>query len=139
MSVLAELVSGIGSGAIEVVDLTAPLTERVPVIQLPPPFANTPGFALEEISRYDERGPAWYWNTIHTGEHVGTHFDAPIHWVSGKDKLDVSQVPVRPVASCARSSTRTRVRPGVVASHDGMIAVAPKPGVAHGDVQVPAS
>ena len=51
----------------------------------------------------------------------------------------VSQVPVRPVASCARSSTRTRVRPGVVASHDGMIAVAPKPGVAHGDVQVPAS
>ena len=34
---------------------------------------------------------------------------------------------------------RTRVRPGVVASHDGMIAVAPKPGVAHGDVQVPAS
>lgn len=95
MSVLADLVSGIGSGAIQVIDLTAPLSEKTPVIQLPPPFANTPGFSLEEISRYDERGPAWYWNTIHTGEHVGTHFDAPIHWLSGRDKLDISQVPVR--------------------------------------------
>jgi len=37
------------------------------------------------ISRYDERGPAWYWNTVHLGEHTGTHFDAPIHWVTGKD------------------------------------------------------
>ena len=95
MGVLAELMSGIGTGAIEVIDLTAPLSDRTPIIQLPPPFANTPGFSLEEISRYDDRGPAWYWNTIHTGEHVGTHFDAPIHWVSGRDNLDVSQVPVR--------------------------------------------
>lgn len=95
MGVLAELLAGIGGGTIEVVDLTAPLSARTPVIALPPPFANTPGFSLEEISRYDERGPAWYWNTIHTGEHVGTHFDAPVHWASGRDKLDVSQVPVR--------------------------------------------
>lgn len=95
MGVLAELMSGLGSGAIEVIDLTAPLSDRTPIIQLPPPFANTPGFSLEEISRYDDRGPAWYWNTIHTGEHVGTHFDAPIHWATGRDGLDVSQVPVR--------------------------------------------
>ncbi|HEY9390517.1 MAG TPA: cyclase family protein [Mycobacteriales bacterium] len=95
MGVLAELMSGLGSGAIEVIDLTAPLSDRTPIIQLPPPFANTPGFSLEEISRYDDRGPAWYWNTIHTGEHVGTHFDAPIHWATGRDGLDVSQVPAR--------------------------------------------
>jgi kynurenine formamidase len=50
-------------------------------------------FRLEEISRYDDRGPAWYWNDIHTGEHTGTHFDAPIHWITGRDAADVSQVP----------------------------------------------
>ena len=93
MSVLEELVGGIASGAIEVVDLTAPLSEKTPILALPEPFANTVPFALQEISRYDERGPAWYWNNITTGEHVGTHFDAPIHWVSGKDGDDVSQVP----------------------------------------------
>jgi len=37
------------------------------------------------ISRFDEKGPAWYWNTIRMGEHTGTHFDAPVHWITGKD------------------------------------------------------
>ncbi len=95
MSVLEQLLQGIGEGTVEVVDLTAPLSDRTPVIKLPPPFANTRHFSLEEVSRYDERGPAWYWNDISTGEHVGTHFDAPVHWVTGKDGLDVSQVPAR--------------------------------------------
>ncbi len=93
MSILGSLLSGLAEGRAEVVDLTAPLSERTPVLQLPPPFANTRGFSLQEISRYDERGPAWYWNNISVGEHAGTHFDAPIHWVTGKDGLDVSQVP----------------------------------------------
>src|SRR6266498_3394373 len=92
MSVLSNLVSGISQGTIEVIDLTAPLSDKTPILQLPDPFANTISFALEEISHYDERGPAWYWNNIHTGEHTGTHFDAPIHWVTGKDQDDVSQV-----------------------------------------------
>jgi len=39
----------------------------------------------EVISKYDDQGPAWYWNTIRVGEHTGTHFDAPVHWVTGKD------------------------------------------------------
>src|SRR5919199_2568754 len=95
MSVLSRLLSELAAGRVEVVDLTAPLSERTPVLQLPPPFANTQGFALSEISRYDERGPAWYWNDISTGEHVGTHFDAPIHWATGRDGQDVSQVPPR--------------------------------------------
>jgi kynurenine formamidase len=71
------------------------LSDRTPVLQLPPPFANTQRFGLREISNYDERGPAWYWNDIQTGEHVGTHFDAPIHWVTGKSGKDVSQVAPR--------------------------------------------
>ena len=93
MSVLAELVGGLASGSIEVVDLTAPLSEKTPILRLPEPFVNTIPFTLQEISRYDERGPAWYWNNIATGEHTGTHFDAPIHWTTGKDGDDVSQVP----------------------------------------------
>jgi kynurenine formamidase len=92
---LATFVDGLVSGSIEVIDLTQPLSERTPILQLPPPLANTPGWKTHEISHYDERGPAWYWNWFEGGEHVGTHFDAPIHWITGKDKDDVSQVPLR--------------------------------------------
>lgn len=93
MSVLEDLVLGISSGSVEVVDLTAPLTAETPVLQLPAEFGQTARFELEEISRYDERGPAWYWNNFRTGEHTGTHFDAPNHWVSGRDRPDIASVP----------------------------------------------
>ncbi len=69
---LAELLAGV-----EVIDLTQPLSEDTPVLRLPPPFANTPGLTRHEISRYDDRGPAWAWDWLEIGEHVGTHFDAP--------------------------------------------------------------
>jgi kynurenine formamidase len=95
MSVLEQLISAIKSEKIDIIDLTAKLESSTPVIQLPEPFANTIPFSLREVSRYDERGPAWYWNDISTGEHTGTHFDAPVHWVTGKDGLDVAGVPVR--------------------------------------------
>jgi kynurenine formamidase len=94
-NVLGELIAAIGSDSVEVIDLTAPLSERTPILQLPPPFANAQSFALQEISNFDARGPAWYWNNIATGEHVGTHFDAPAHWITGRDGLDISQVPPR--------------------------------------------
>ena len=101
MGVLDDLLSGLAEGRAEVIDLSAPLSERTPVIQLPPPLANTRGFSLQEISRYDERGPAWRWNNIAVGEHVGTHFDAPIHWITGRDGLDVSRVPPRQLVAPA--------------------------------------
>jgi kynurenine formamidase len=101
MSVLSAVLDATRSGAVEVVDLTTPLQESTPILELPPPLANTSRFRLEELSRYDDRGPAWYWNDIHTGEHTGTHLDAPIHWVSGKDGLDVSQVPLRTLVAAA--------------------------------------
>jgi kynurenine formamidase len=94
MSVLSALTEAIRSATVEIIDLTAPLSASTPVIRLPEPFGNTASFALHEISRYDERGPAWYWNDITTGEHTGTHFDAPVHWVTGRDGEDVAQVPV---------------------------------------------
>jgi kynurenine formamidase len=95
VSSLSNLAADLAIGAVEVVDLSAPLSDRTPILQLPPEFGQTATFELEEISRYDDRGPAWYWNNFRTGEHTGTHFDAPIHWVTGKDKPDVSQVPPR--------------------------------------------
>jgi kynurenine formamidase len=94
MSVLAELTRALSSGSVDVIDLTAPLSDETPLLELPPEFGQTARFELEEISRYDDRGPAWYWNNFHTGEHTGTHFDAPIHWVTGKDQADVASVPV---------------------------------------------
>lgn len=93
MSVLSVLTEALRSAQVEIIDLTAPLSASTPVIKLPEPFGNTQSFALHEISRYDERGPAWYWNDITTGEHTGTHFDVPVHWVTGQDGEDVSQVP----------------------------------------------
>jgi kynurenine formamidase len=48
-------------------------------------FAPSPGLTLELISKYDDKGPAWYWNILNLGEHTGTHFDAPVHWITGKD------------------------------------------------------
>ncbi len=86
--ILTRLVEELRTGRIEVVDLTQPLGPETPVIGLPPQFASSPGVTLEVISRYDQRGPAWYWNTLHLGEHTGTHFDAPIHWITGKDLPD---------------------------------------------------
>ena len=84
-TLLAQFARALVTGAIRVVDLSQPLHAETPTIQLPPEFGKSWPFRLEEISKYDERGPAWYWNNIACGEHTGTHFDAPVHWVTGKD------------------------------------------------------
>src|SRR5436853_7889963 len=84
-SVLSQLLEELNSGSLKVVDLTTPLGPDTVVIDLPPMFAPSPGVTVTEISHYDQRGPAWYWNIITMGEQTGTHFDAPIHWVTGKD------------------------------------------------------
>jgi len=94
MGLLSDLVGAVTAGRVQIVDLTAPLSAETPILGLPEQFGQTWRFTLTEISRYDERGPAWYWNNFTTGEHTGTHFDAPIHWVTGQDAADVSQVPV---------------------------------------------
>ena len=83
-----QLVADLVSGRVEVIDLSQPLGPATPVIELPPVFSQSPPFSMQEISRYDEHGPAWYCNTITLGEHTGTHFDAPVHWVTGKDVQD---------------------------------------------------
>lgn len=82
---LATLVADLARGAIRVVDLTQTLSPGFPQIALPPEMGQCWPFRIEEISRYDDRGPGWYWNNFSCGEHTGTHFDAPIHWVSGRN------------------------------------------------------
>ncbi|MGH3447999.1 MAG: cyclase family protein [Nocardioidaceae bacterium] len=110
MSTLSALTSALTSGSLEVVDLTAPLTSGTPTLQLPEQFGQTAKFELEEISAYDDRGPAWYWNNFRTGEHTGTHFDAPNHWVSGKGGEDISAVPAeRLIAPAAVLDCSTQV------------------------------
>jgi kynurenine formamidase len=85
---LAQLIDDLNAGRLRIVDLTQPLGPATPVIDLPPIFAASPGVTIDTISHYDDKGPAWYWNTLRFGEHTGTHFDAPIHWITGKDLPD---------------------------------------------------
>jgi kynurenine formamidase len=98
-NVLLQLIEALKQGSVRVIDLTQPLGPTTPVIGLPPVFASSPGVTLTEISRYDDRGPAWYWNAITMGEHTGTHFDAPVHWMTGKDLPD-SACDTIPVQRC---------------------------------------
>ncbi|MBD0323097.1 MAG: cyclase family protein, partial [Aldersonia sp.] len=93
MSTLADLVTRIGSGAVEVLDLTAPLSSETPILHLPEPFANTIPASLEPVSAFDDAGPMWSWNNLHTGEHTGTHLDAPTHWITGRDGTSVADIP----------------------------------------------
>ncbi|ABG05202.1 putative cyclase [Rubrobacter xylanophilus DSM 9941] len=90
---VSSLIGALADGSVEIVDLTQPLSEKTPVIKLPEQFEQTPRLKRHEISRYDERGPAWAWNWLELGEHTGTHLDAPIHWVTGREGLDVSRIP----------------------------------------------
>jgi isatin hydrolase len=97
-NVLSDFATALICGTVKVVDLTAPLGPQTPVIYLPPHIGkNTPPVKVHKISHYDEDGPFWAWNWLELGEHTGTHFDAPIHWATGKDHPDggTDRIPVR--------------------------------------------
>jgi len=82
---VSDVAAALSRGTARIVDLTHTLDPDFPVIVLPPEFGQCARFRMEEVSAYDHRGPAWKWHNITLNEHTGTHFDAPIHWVSGKD------------------------------------------------------
>jgi kynurenine formamidase len=82
---LVEFAREVVNGRVRVIDLTHTLSPDFPTIVLPPQFGQCAPIRIEEIARYDERGANHYWNNFSCGEHSGTHFDAPIHWISGKD------------------------------------------------------
>lgn len=120
MSVLADLVASLNAGELTIVDLTQPLGPETPVIGLPPIFASSPGVSMEVISRYDDKGPAWYWNTIRLGEHTGTHFDAPVHWVTGKD-LPANRCDTIPVGRFVGPACVIDVTAAVAANEDFLL------------------
>ncbi len=82
---IAKVSDALMKGQARIVDLTHTLDPDFPVIILPPEFGQCARFRMEEVSAYDHRGPAWKWHKLTMNEHTGTHFDAPSHWVSGKD------------------------------------------------------
>ena len=99
---VTDLTAALADGSVEVVDLTQPLSETTPVLVLPEPFANTPHLSRRRLSRFDDDGPAWAWDVLELGEHTGTHLDAPIHWITGRDGEDVASIPpAKLVASVA--------------------------------------
>lgn len=95
-----KILSALASGSIRLVDLTQPLDEDTPLIRLPPKLPQMPHMKVHTGARYSDTpaaGPpeqpdAWNWMTL--GEHTGTHFDAPIHWYTGRGGLDVASVPL---------------------------------------------
>lgn len=96
MSLLENLGLAIINGTVKTVDLTETLDPDFPVLILPPELGQCQPFRIEEVSCYDERGPAWYWRNFTCSEHTGTHFDAPIHWITGRDNpcASVDEIPV---------------------------------------------
>jgi kynurenine formamidase len=82
---LASFFDELNAGSIRIVDLTHTLSPEFPTLVLPPEFGQVWPFKLETICKYDQAGPGWYWNNFSCGEHTGTHFDAPAHWITGKD------------------------------------------------------
>ncbi|MGO1538430.1 MAG: cyclase family protein [Leucobacter sp.] len=93
MSLIQDLLQSVSTGSLRVVDLTNKLQASTPTLKLPEPFANLIDFSLETVSEYNEPGPFWKHANIHAGEHTGTHIDAPVHWISGRDGHDVSEIP----------------------------------------------
>jgi kynurenine formamidase len=90
-SATMELAAALLGGRVKVIDLTATLGPETPLIKLPPSIGlNTPQVEIHTISHYDDKGPFWAWNWLKLGEHSGTHFDAPQHWITGKDYKDSS-------------------------------------------------
>jgi kynurenine formamidase len=94
--------AGLLDGSIRVIDCAGPLGPDTPLLKLPPELAvDTPPIEIHPISHYDDKGPFWAWNWLKLGEHSGTHFDAPHHWITGKDHADGSTDTIDPQAFVA--------------------------------------
>ena len=109
-----DMALAIANGSLRVIDLTFTLSPDFPVIVVPPEFGQASPVRIQQISRYDDSGPGWYWNNITLSEHTGTHFDAPIHWHSGKDLPNnaVVHLPVEHmIAPHASSIARAKRQP----------------------------
>ena len=107
-NLLSPLQLALADASMRIVDLTQTLSPSFPALQLPPQFGQVWAFKMEKISQYDDAGPGWYWNNFSCGEHTGTHFDAPVHWVTGKDHPNNSVDSIEVGTSSRRPSWWTR-------------------------------
>ena len=89
---LASFASALAGGQVQILDLTNRLSADTPTLRLPDPFPNLVDFSLHSVAHFNDEGPFWSHNNIATGEHIGTHLDAPIHWISGRDGKDVASI-----------------------------------------------
>lgn len=111
---LAQLATSLLDGSVKVIDCTAVLGPKTPLLKLPPELADdTPPIEIHKISEYGDRGPFWAWNWLKLGEHSGTHYDAPHHWITGKDYPDGAVDTINPqnfvapanVIDCSKEAT----------------------------------
>ena len=112
MSVLADLGAALTGGSVRVIDLSQTLSPRFPQIVLPPEFDQCAPFRMEEISRYDDRGPGWYWNNLSFGEHTGTHFGRRSTGSPARPAEQRNRYSCRPPRSCAGLRDRLLGRGG---------------------------
>ena len=126
---LSDLATDIATGDVKVIDLTHTLDPDFPVIILPPEFGQCARFRMEEVSAYDHRGPGWKWHNITLNEHTGTHFDAPSHWISGRDLPNNSVDEIAPenfvgpvvVIDCSQGAKKDddfELTPEIILSHE---------------------
>ncbi|MDQ1128728.1 cyclase family protein [Microbacterium sp. SORGH_AS_0888] len=92
MTLTATVLAALAAGRLRIVDLTNTLSPDTPTLRLPAPFANLIDFSAEVVAEFDDLGPLWKHQNLHVGEHIGTHLDAPVHWISGRHGKDVSQI-----------------------------------------------
>ena len=104
---LSLLAGALSSGGVRVVDLTQTLAPEFPQIALPPEMGQCWPFRIEEVSRYDERGPGWYWNNFSCGEHTG-------HALRRADPLDLRQGPAAWIGGHDSDASTSSRRPCVV-------------------------
>ncbi|HEU4402047.1 MAG TPA: cyclase family protein [Candidatus Polarisedimenticolia bacterium] len=78
----------IANGRAEVIDLTHDLQDGVPL------YPGGVPFTLEPLTRLSD---GYYMNSFASGEHTGTHVDAPAHF--GKGLPSVDEIPARNLIS----------------------------------------
>jgi len=84
-----------GWPAVRVVDLTQPLSPQTPLLPLPR-SSTTRLHSRSGSSRATMSAvPLGIGMRLRPASNTGTHFDAPVHWVSGKDLPDntVDRIP----------------------------------------------
>jgi len=67
-----------------IIDLTQELTENIPL------YPGPPGLKLENLATLEKNG--FFSNKLTMGEHIGTHVDAPAHFVPGPT---MEQIPAK--------------------------------------------